>query len=260
MDNYIITYLAMIAIFLIMTLILRVLYQKLKNTDIHILKPEEYLPKQEIQTLKQVFYLVMMTLFVINIFYQVVAQGNDVLYFAVLDIILSLITLANIRIHDLKSILIALAIIPYSSMDYMIFDDSFIILSVILFTIHLIALFYFTMYFYKKFKQFTKSQGLSYTILLLFGIVFFSFIFTSIVESVNLLDSLVMVSNAFTSNGYAILGSTIPGKLNSIFLVWSGYILSSVGTATLSVGLMIKYYNNRFDKMEKMIQELKEDK
>lgn len=259
MDNYTITYLAMIAIFLIIALILRVIYNKLKNTDIHILKPEEYLPKEEILTLKQVFYLVMMTLFVINIFYQLVAQGNDVLYFALLDIILSLITLAYIRIHDLKSILIAFSIIPYSSIDYMIFDYSLII-SVILFMIHLIALFYVTMYFYKKFKKFTKSQGLSYTILLLFGIVFLSFIFTSIVEGVNLLDSLVMVSNAFTSNGYAILGSTIPGKLNSIFLVWAGYVLSSVGTATLTFGLMVKYYNKRFDKMEKMIQELKDDK
>lgn len=259
MENYIITYLAMIAIFLITALTLRVIYNKLKNTDIHILKPEEYLPKEEILTLKQVFYLVMMTLFVINIFYQLVAQGNDVLYFALLDIILSLITLAYIRIHDLKSILIAFSIIPYSSMDYMILDNSLII-STILFTIHLIALFYVNIYFYKKFKKFTETQGLSYTILLLFGIVLLSFIFTSIVESVNLLDSLVMVSNAFTSNGYAILGNTIPGKLNSIFLVWAGYILSSVGTATLTLGLTVKYYNKRFDKMEEMIQELKDDK
>ena len=163
MENYIITYLAMIAIFLIIALTLRVIYNKLKNTDIHILKPEEYLPKEEILTLKQVFYLVMMTLFVINIFYQLVAQGNDVLYFALLDIILSLITLAYIRIHDLKSILIAFSIIPYSSMDYMILDNSLII-STILFTIHLIALFYVNIYFYKKFKKFTETQGLSYTI------------------------------------------------------------------------------------------------
>ena len=69
-----------------------------------------------------------------------------------------------------------------------------------------------------------------------------------------------MVSNAFTSNGYTVLGTTGLGKADAIFLVWSGFLLSCVGTATLTLGLTVKYYNKRFDKMEEMIQELKDDK
>ena len=68
-----------------------------------------------------------------------------------------------------------------------------------------------------------------------------------------------MVSNAFTSNGYTVLGNTIPGKFNSVLLVWSGYILSGVGTATLTAGILIKHFNSRFEKLEKMIEEKNED-
>ena len=67
-----------------------------------------------------------------------------------------------------------------------------------------------------------------------------------------------MVSNAFTSNGYAILGHTIPGKINGLFLVWSGYVLSGVGTATLTIALINKYYNKKFDELQQSIEELKE--
>ena len=46
-----------------------------------------------------------------------------------------------------------------------------------------------------------------------------------------------MVSNAFTSNGYAILGTTPGGKINSVILVWSGYIISGAATATLTAAI-----------------------
>ena len=93
---------------------------------------------------------------------------------------------------------------------------------------------------------------------ILFVIVFFSFIVTQIVEGVNPLDALVMVSNAFTSNGYAILGTSIPGKLNAIILVWGGYILSGVGTATLTAAILIKHFNHKFKETEEANNELNE--
>ena len=67
-----------------------------------------------------------------------------------------------------------------------------------------------------------------------------------------------MVSNAFTSNGYAILGNSIPGKLNALILVWGGYILSGVGTATLTAAILMKHFNNKFDETEKTNKELTE--
>ena len=73
-------------------------------------------------------------------------------------------------------------------------------------------------------------------------------------EGKNLLDSLVMVSNAFTSNGYAVLGDTPIGKLNSLFLVWGGYILSGVGTATLTTALLSRHFNKRFEELEELIK------
>lgn len=259
MDEYTIDYFLLLCAFFIMVLILRYINKKLQNSDRHILKLEEYLPTEEIQTLKQVFYLAMITLFIIDIFYQIASYGNELIYFSILDIVLSLIVLVYIKVDNIKKIVLAIGILPIFSSSYLIYNQ-FDILEIILCLIHIAALFYMSIYFYQKFKKYTKSQELSYTILLLFGIIFFSFIFTSFVEKVTLLDALVMVSNAFTSNGYAILGGTILGKINAIFLVWSGYVLSGAGTATLTVALMVKYYNKRFDKIEKMIQELKEEK
>ena len=62
-----------------------------------------------------------------------------------------------------------------------------------------------------------------------------------------------MVSNAFTSNGYAVLGDNPIGKLNSLFLVWGGYILSGVGTATLTTALLSRHFNKRFEELEELI-------
>ena len=77
---------------------------------------------------------------------------------------------------------------------------------------------------------------------------------TQFTENVNALDSLVMVSNAFTSNGYAVLGHTIAGKINSIILVWSGYLLSGVGTATLAAGILIRHFNNKVENLEEEVR------
>ena len=120
--------------------------------------------------------------------------------------------------------------------------------------------------FYDKFKTFTTLHNLEKSILLLFLIVFVSFIITLIVENEDPLNALVMVSNAFTSNGYAILGESTIGKINSIFLVWSGYIISGAATATLSAGILIRHFNRRlnsydekFENLENLIKDLKED-
>ena len=97
--------------------------------------------------------------------------------------------------------------------------------------------------------------------MLLFTIVFASFIVTLFAEGVEPLNSAVMVSNAFTSNGYAILGQSGIGKLTSLVLVWSGYIISGVGTATLTAAILIRHnqkrekeLNERLDELESLIK------
>ncbi|MBE6486729.1 MAG: hypothetical protein E7Z85_07820 [Methanosphaera stadtmanae] len=201
----------------------------------------------------------MMTLFVIDIFYQLTFQTNDLIFFAVFDIIISLFAICLIKYENIKSAILAFALMPFISFDYLVLDSSELFLWILL-IIHFIALVYMVLYFYRRFKRYTKSNGLSYSILMLFGIIFFSFIWTAFVEEVSLLDSLIMVSNAFTSNGYAILGTTIAGKINGLFLVWAGYVLSGVGTATLTLALITRYYNKKFDELKEMIEELKEEK
>ena len=78
-----------------------------------------------------------------------------------------------------------------------------------------------------------------------------------VVEQVSPLNSLVMVSNAFTSNGYSILGASGWGKINSLFLVWSGFFLSGVGTATLTVAIVMKHVDKEFDRLEKLVKKNK---
>ena len=115
--------------------------------------------------------------------------------------------------------------------------------------------------YYNKFKKYTESNNVGATIILLFIIIFLSFVITTIVEGVEPLNALVIVSNAFTSNGYAILGSSNIGKINSIFQVWEGYLLSRVSTATLTAALITKEQNKKFEKIKelhKKIDELKE--
>ena len=103
--------------------------------------------------------------------------------------------------------------------------------------------------------EYTNSNGLGVTIILLFVIVFASFFVTQYSEGVNALDSLVIVSNEFTGNGYAVFGDTIPGKLNSLLLVWGGYVISGAGAATLTAAILIRHFKKEFAELRQLIDE-----
>ena len=211
-------------------------HKRLLNSTEYLPKEETqtlkqvFLPKEETQTLKQVFYLIIITLCFVDILYSLVFWSSDDFYrhFIFYDLLVSLIACLAIKKDTLTEKIIIIFLIPLSSLLHSTLDDPAILL-VILLAVHFIGLAYVIKVYYGKFIHFTESNGLGISILLLFGLVFVSFIFTSFAEGKNLLDSLVMVSNAFTSNGYAVLGDTPIGKLNSLFLVWGGYILSGVG-------------------------------
>ena len=201
-----------------------------------------------------------MTICFVDIIYSVIFWPSDDfhIHFIFYDVIVSLIASLAMKRETPMEKIIMICLIPISSFAHTSFNEPLIVLLMLL-VIHFIGLIYVINVYYGKFIHYTESNGLGISILLLFGIVFVSFIFTSITEGKDLLDSLVMVSNAFTSNGYAVLGSTPIGKLNSIFLVWGGYILSGVGTATLSAALVSRHFNKKFEELEELIKENNEN-
>lgn len=228
------------------------IFDKIKKSDNRFFNPLEFLPEDEIHTLKQVFYLVVVAACFINVIYSLTFSYEDIFYFTVFDLFLSLFIAISLDKASLINKALILLLVPYGSLSYLLFGFSLV--SIVDF-IHVPVFIYFMKFYYDRFKEYTTANGLGIAIILLFVIIFVSFLVTQIVEGVNPLDSMVMVSNAFTSNGYAVLGHSIPGKLNSIFLVWGGYIISGAGTATLTAAILIKKFNKRIEQLEKLIEE-----
>lgn len=251
-----------IIIFLVLIVIITFIIKTSNIKKHRIFNLKEYFPDEEIHTLRQIFYLIMMGLFFIVILYSMITVGTDVYYITVFDIVLSLYVAVSLDKSSLKNKILVFLLIPFGSLTFILFGNSLV---GILDIIHVPVFIYLIKLYYEKFKEYTESNGLGITIILLFIIVFISFLLTQYVESVNPMDALVMVSNAFTSNGYAVLGKTIPGKIDSLILVWGGYILSGVGTATLASAILIRHYNVKLDeyddklrKMDEKLDELKD--
>ena len=255
-DDFLIQVVVEALIFFILVFIGMFAYNKLKNSSSKLLNPQEYFPDEEIHSLRQVFILIMMGLFFINILYSLTFTDNDLIYFAIYDILLSLYVAIKLDKSSLKNKVFVVLLIPFGALTYMIFGNSLV---GILDLIHVPVYIYLMKVYYDKFRQYTESNGLGLTIILLFAMIFISFLFTQVVEDVNPLDSLVMVSNAFTSNGYAVLGHSIPGKLNALILVWGGYLLSGVGTATLTAAILMAHFNKRLDELEELIKKNNDD-
>lgn len=241
-----------IAIFFILMAIGIFIFDKIKKSDNRFFNPLEFLPEDEIYTLNQVFFLVIVAACFINVLYSLTFSYDDIFYLTVFDLFLSLFIAISLDKSSLKNKILILLLVPYGSLSYLLFGFSLVS---IVDLIHVPVFLYFMKFYYDKFNGYTRVHGLGIAIILLFVIVFVSFLITQIVEGVNPLDSLVMVSNAFTSNGYSVLGHSIPGKLNSIFLVWGGYIISGVGTATLTATILIRKFNKRIKQLEQLIEE-----
>lgn len=241
-----------IIIFLGLMAIVNFISKRIDIKSYKLFNPHEYFPEEEVHSLRQIFYLIMMGLFFINIIYTLISRGNNNFYLAIFDILLSLYLAIRLDKSSLKNKILLILLIPFGSLTFIIFGtdiiEHFDILHILLFA-------YYIKVYFDKFMEYTKSNGLGIAIILLFTIIFLSFLLTQIAENVNPLDSIDMVSNAFTSNGYTVLGSTVLGKLNSIVLVWSGYILSGVGTATLTAGILIRYYSGKMDEYDEKLKE-----
>lgn len=243
-------------VFLIVVRIGIVVIEKLKNNDNKFLNPLEYVPLEEFHSIRQIYYLIMMALCFVVVLYSMSFNSSDIVYFALFDIIISLYIAITIDKTSNWHKLMVFLLIPFGAITYLFYG---ITLVSYLDLIHIPVFLYLIKYYYDDFKKYTETNSLGITIVLLFAIVFISFIFTAFIESENPLDALVMVSNAFTSNGYAVLGNTIPGKINSLFLVWGGYLISGVGTATLTAAILTRHFNKKFDKLEELIKKNNED-
>jgi hypothetical protein len=250
MQGFILGLVFEIFIFVVLVIVGTFVYNQIIVSSNRLFNLGEVLPEDEIHSLKQVFYLIMMGLAFIEMLYSLISSSGWI-YFILFDIILSLFLAVTLDKSSLKGKLIVLLLVPFDSLNFLFFN---VFLIRFIDIIHFLIFIYFIRMYYDKFRQYTESNGLSLTILVLFVLIFISFIITQIVEGVNPLDSLVMVSNAFTSNGYAILGDSMAGKINSLALVWGGYILSGVGTATLTAAILMRHFNHKFDEMEKLIK------
>ena len=177
---------------------------------------------------------------------------SDVYYFAIFDIALSLYFAITLDMSSWKNRVIWLLLVPYGSLVYPIFGLSLVIFADFL---HAFIFIYIAKLNLDKFIEYTNSNALGLTIILLFTVIFAGFFITQYAEGANALDSLVIVSNQFTGNGYSSFGNTISGKLNSLLLVWGGYILSGVGAATLTAALSIRHFKKEFEELKKMIEE-----
>lgn len=250
-----------IVVFSILFMISKYAVNKIQSSESfkssRIFHLEEYFPVEETTEIKQIFYLAMIVLFALNFLYLFIYWRDMTYTLVIMDIVLSIYLTINVEESSRKyKWILLLLLLPFNSIEMVLFSNSFIYPFDIL---HGIVFIYFIKVYYKKFTDFTETNSLGITIMLLFLIVFISFIFTFIVEDVSPLDSLNMVSNAFTSNGYTVLGKSSVGKLNAILLVWSGFILSSVATATLTVAIVKKHIDDDFVRLEEMVKKNKKN-
>ncbi len=219
--------------------------------------PQEYFPSEELLLLKQVFYLIMIMIFIMLCLYLIFDWDEGFYFIYILDIIVSLYLTINIPKDSLKEKIIIALLIPLSSIVGILFGDSVLAIYDLF---HIFGYLYFIKVYYRKFVEYTENNGLGISIILLIGILLVSFLFTLLAENVSPMDSMTMVSNAFTSNSFEASGKNIFGKINSLVLAWSGFILSGVGTATLAASIVNEYVTRQFDELKDLIKKQKEEK
>ena len=115
-----------------------------------LLNSSEYLPEEEIQTLKQVSYLIIITISFVNIIYSIIFWGSDdfIRYFIYYDILASLIACLVMPKDTLFDKFIILLLIPISSLSYISPNDP---ATIFLLAIHIIGFAYVIKVYYSKF-------------------------------------------------------------------------------------------------------------
>ncbi len=218
--------------------------------------PLEYFPSEAVFLLKQVFYLAVIMVIIIICLYLTFDWNEGFYFIYLLDIVVSIYLALKMDKDSRKDKVLLFLLIPFGSITALLFGDGIVVL---LDLTHIIGYLYFIKVYFRKFVDYTENNGLGITIILLFVIILVSFLFTILVENVSPMDSMTMVSNAFTSNSFDASGKNIIGKLNSLVLAWSGFILSAVGTATLAVSIVNNYVDRQFSEMKEFVKKKKEE-
>ena len=258
-----------IADILIFSIIVFVVYL-CKNKFVKYLRDidsESWMPSEQMKEFKQLFYLIVAGLLIADLYYLLVVNTafNYMWDLVIFDFIISL--LAGVYIFDkdnlIKTFILLFTLIPFTGYTFTGYGGLNVDIFLILEIIHILGILYIIIVSFRRFKTYSKSHKLGYTILLLYIIVCVCVFLSTQAQHLDLLDSLVYCSNAFTSNGYGLVNATtVSGKFISIILVWSGYILSGVTTALLTLALVSRYYNKRMVDMKNKVNnyenELKE--
>lgn len=257
LTNYIIQIIISIGVFLFLCFIGNQVKKIIeKHYGIH-LNPKDFLPIEEIKSLMQVYYLLIILLIylcVMNFFFNNLGISRELVFVnSLIDIILSVFLVTIYYDGSKKSKIISIFLMPIVSISYILFGGSLIRYWDF---VRMPILFYLVVIFYNKFLNYTERNNLGKTILILISIIYTGIVLTVILENQNPINAAAMVSNAITSNGYTVLGDSKGGVLTSTFLVWAGYILSGVGTATLAAEIIQRNSKKKFKAMETKIDNL----
>lgn len=255
----ILTFIILLIFVLFVVIIKEKLYQKYLD-KISKVDSEVFLPKDELTYLKQIFYLVMGVIALISliIFYLGTSYTNymDISF---LDVVISIIAIIYIADKRRFNFILAILLIPVHSIVWLFGIADVTLIIRIFHWMHFIGVVLSAGFFFKRFLKYTKSNNLGYTVLIFIGILSIGLLVTSFYENTTFLNSLVMISNAFTSNGYTVLGNSFGGKVVSILLVWGGYLLSGVGTATLAAAIITSHLKGKLKNQEHKINELSDE-
>ena len=256
--NYLTQIIVSIGIFIILCFLGETFKKLRMNQKGGLLSLDEFFPKEELMSFKQVHYLILILFIyicIINFFFNRFFAVSDELFLinSLIDIIVSITIVVAFYDCSTRSRIIAIFLMPLASISALVFGGT--LLGYWDF-IRIPTLLYVVIQLYHKFLDFTDDNNLEKLILILVSIIFTTLVLTIFLENQNPINALGMVSNAFTSNGYAVLGKTAGGVLTSTFLVWSGYIISGVGTATLAAGIIHRKSKKKFERLEAKIDNL----
>ena len=254
----ILTFITLLIFVLFIAIIKENLYQKYLD-KISKVDSEVFLPKDELNYLKQIFYLLMGAIAILSLIIFYLGSDPNFIDINYLDIVVSIIAIIYIADKRPFNFILAILLIPTHSIVWILGITDVNLLILIFHWMHITGVVLSAYFFFKRFLKYTKSNNLGYTVLIFIGILSIGLLVTAFYEQTSFLNSVVMISNAFTSNGYTVLGKSFGGKVVSILLVWGGYLLSGVGTATLAAAIITAYLKGKITDQEHKINELSDE-